>query len=281
LKRLIVDGKTVLYGIIGNPVSHSFSPAMQTSAFQHLGINAVYLPFPTTESNLPHALDALYLLNIRGFNVTVPFKEKIVKHLPLLSDEVKLLGSVNTVVRTDNGWKGYSTDGSGFIRSLKEKKVELAGKSILLAGAGGAARAIALSLANQELASLSILNRTHEKARLLNELLESSGTKTPIKINPINTESFDIIINTTSVGMEGNQCLFTKEQINSSKLVVDIIYNPPETPLLVEARRMGIPGYNGIGMLLFQGIEAFEIWTGEKAPIQVMEESLNNSLAII
>ena len=127
MASIVIDGNTALYGIIGNPLSHTFSPEMHTLSFQHLGINAVYVPFPILEKDLPSLLDAFSMLKIKGFNVTIPYKEKIVPYLDELSPAAKVLGSVNTVVYRDNRWKGYSTDGSGFVRSADIEGIDFKG----------------------------------------------------------------------------------------------------------------------------------------------------------
>ncbi len=280
MKQLIVDGNTALYGIIGNPVNHSFSPDMQTRAFQHLALNAVYLPFPVMENDLPRILDAFKLLKVKGFNITIPYKEKIIPFLDSLSAEAKLLSSVNTVKWTEQGWKGFSTDGTGFIRSLGALDLDLKGKRVMLLGAGGAAKAIAVSLANAGIVHLVIVNRTPERADALAEMVAFCNENVEISCNPDKPLPCDLIVNSTSVGMKNGGCPLDNDQVELCGAVVDIIYNPSRTTLLREAQKRGIPNLNGIGMLLYQGVESFEIWTDQKAPIHVMEESLNKSLAI-
>ena len=274
---ITINGKTSIYGIIGNPVSHSFSPDMQTHAFQSLGLNSVYLPFPTEEDNLPLLLDAFRITGVRGFNVTVPFKEKIIPYLNVLSKDAEILGSVNTVIFGSNGWKGYTTDGSGFIRSLKESRIDISGKRVLLIGAGGSAKAVSLSLAQNKVSSIHINNRTVEKAERLSGILLKENPNLNVEVNPDSNEKYDILINSTSVGMQDEECPVSEAVIRNCKRVIDIIYNPLTTPLLQIAIQNGIPCDNGIGMLLYQGVEAFEIWTGKKAPVILMKERLMKS----
>ncbi|MBU3916850.1 shikimate dehydrogenase [bacterium] len=274
---ITINGKTSIYGIIGNPVSHSFSPDMQTHAFQSLGLNSVYLPFPTEEDNLPLLLDAFRITGVRGFNVTVPFKEKIIPYLNVLSKDAEILGSVNTVIFGSNGWKGYTTDGSGFIRSLKESRIDISGKKVLLIGAGGSAKAVSLSLAQNKVSSIHINNRTVEKAERLSGILLKENPNLNVEVNPDSNEKYDILINSTSVGMQDEECPVSEAVIRNCKRVIDIIYNPLTTPLLQIAIQNGIPCDNGIGMLLYQGVEAFEIWTGKKAPVILMKERLMKS----
>ena len=278
LSCISINGETALYGVIGNPIKHSFSPRMHSLAFQECGINAVYLPFLINESQLPQLLNAFVISGVQGFNVTIPFKEKIVPYLDLLSDEAAMLQSVNTVIRTDDGWKGYSTDGNGFIRSLQAVDISLKGKRILLAGAGGAARAITVSLALAGVSEMVIVNRTQKKADNLAELLHSAIPNLHINtILPVDLQT-DIVINTTSVGMHNDDCPLPDEVLRHCNQVVDIIYNPPETRLLKKAIEWSISHMNGIDMLLYQGVEAFELWTGQKAPVDTMRQSLIDSV---
>ncbi len=278
LSGISINGETALYGVIGNPIRHSFSPKMQTLAFQECSINAVYLPFLIQEFQLPQLLNAFAISGVQGFNITLPFKEKIVPYLDLLSDEATMLQSVNTVILTTEGWKGYSTDGDGFVRSLTAADVSIKGKKVLLAGAGGAARAIAVSLALAGVSELAIVNRTQKKADNLAELLRTTVPNLCINtILPADLQ-MDIVINTTSVGMHDNGCPLPDSVFNHCRQVVDIIYNPPMTPLLKKAAERSVPYMNGIDMLLYQGVEAFEIWTGQKAPVETMRRSLIDSV---
>lgn len=254
---------------------------MQTQAFRHAGLNAVYLAFRIEKKDLPGLLEAFDLLNIRGFNVTVPHKENILPFLTEISKPADILQSVNTVIRTPSGWKGYSTDGEGFIRSLNENGVSVKDKNVLLIGAGGAARAIAVSLAEHGVSSLSVKNRTPERADRLAKLVNAFYPDLPVDCNPENPIPGTIIVNCTSAGMTEGECPVVEDDISGAQLVVDIIYNPPETSLMKMAEIMKIPVMNGIGMLLYQGVEAFEIWTGKAAPIEVMRKSLKKSLAFI
>lgn len=273
-----VDGNTKLFGVIGNPIRHSFSPDMQTKAFQALNINAVYLPFLIEENHLPDLLNAFKITGVQGFNVTVPYKERIIPYLDCVSEGAKSLGSVNTVKLEHGKWKGFSTDGLGFVRSLENAGISLKEKRILLVGAGGAGKAIALSLIHQEITEITILNRTKEKSDKLKSLIKNIQSDLPVFTSFTNGSGFDILINSTSVGMKGNQCPVTDEMIEMSDCIIDIIYNPPQTPLIKKALNKGIPCMNGIDMLLYQGVESFEIWTGQKAPVNVMNESLVKSL---
>lgn len=277
-----MDGKTKLFGIIGNPVTHSFSPAMHTAAFQAVGINAVYLPFQISESFLPDCILSFRELHVLGFNVTVPYKEAVMPFLDVISEEARLIGAVNTVVYNGNQWIGYNTDGLGFVQSLKEKTGSIQGNQVTLLGAGGSARSIAYSLLKENVDRLTIWNRTQEKAEQLIEELQNLFPDADIRyINNLESESTGILINTTSVGMDGKSSpLDSSVSLQACKLTADIIYNPSRTPLLRSAEKAGIPVLNGIGMLLYQGTAAFEIFTGTQAPVEVMRKSLLDSLHV-
>ena len=277
MSQITVNGRTKLYGIVGNPVDHSFSPLMHSVAFQKIGYNAVYLPFPIEENRLGRLLEAFRLIGVLGFNVTIPFKEKIVPYLDRLSPAANTLQSVNTVVRVDDLWVGDSTDGSGFVRSLEETNVEITDQSVLLIGAGGSARAIAYALAEKKIKRLQIVNRTKEKAEAMKNMLGSSYPRIQVNISQEIRESFDILINCTSVGTKEGASPVSEEEMCRCRQIIDIIYNPLQTTLLKKAGKKGLSWQNGLGMLLYQGVEAFEIWTGRHAPVDTMKNILFNS----
>ncbi len=278
-----VTGKTAVYGIFGYPVKHSLSPLMQNSAFSKKAIDAVYVPFEVPPENLKEAVEGVRALGIKGLNVTVPHKERIVEHLDYLSDEAELLGAVNTVKNENGELTGYNTDAEGFLRSLLEEGVELEGKRALMFGAGGAARAVGYALLKGGVKFLNIVNRNFSRGKEVGELLGKLGNVLvyPLKESTVEIllRKVDLIINTTSLGMKPDDPhLFDYSKIPSGVTVVDIIYNPPETPLLKAAREKGCKTVNGLGMLVHQGAVAFEIWTGEKAPVETMREVLKREL---
>lgn len=267
-----INGKTALYGIIGNPVAHSFSPAMHSRAFQALGINAFYLPFPIEPGDLAQVPQAFRIASVQGFNVTVPFKEKIGQYLDVLSEEARALGSVNTVWQEEGIWHGHSTDGPGFVRGLTERGWDPAGLDVTLLGAGGSAKAIAFSLLKAGAAKLHLVNRTEAKAeQLAQDLNKTFGDQRVLVGLP---KGADLLVNCTSVGLKDTSTPLERGELRRFKRVVDIIYNPPQTRLLQDAQDLGLEWDNGLAMLLYQGVEAFEIWTGQKAPVQLMKETL-------
>ena len=278
-----ITGKTSVYGIFGYPVKHSLSPLMQNTAFKELGIDAVYVPFEVRPENLKEAVDGVRALDIKGLNVTVPHKERVIEHLDYLSDDAELLGAVNTVKNENGELTGYNTDAEGFLRSLIEEGVELEGKRALMFGAGGAARAVGYALLKGGVKFLNIVNRNFSRAKEVGELLSKRGNVLvyPLKGSTVEAllKDVDLIVNTTSVGMKPEDpVLFDYSKIPEGITVVDIIYNPPETPLLKAAKERGCKTVNGLGMLVHQGAVAFEIWTGEKAPVETMREVLEREL---
>jgi shikimate dehydrogenase len=278
-----ITGKTAVYGIIGHPVKHSLSPLMQTEAFKEAGIDAVYVPFEVEPENLEEAVSGLRALSVKGFNITVPHKERVAQLLDFLTEDAEVLGAVNTVKNENGELTGYNTDAEGFLRSLVEEGVELSGKRVLMFGAGGAARAVGYALLKGGVKFLNIVNRNFSRAKAVAELLGKRGNVLvyPLKESTVEVllKDADVIVNTTSVGMkEDDPPLFDYSKIPEGITVVDIIYNPPETPLLKAAKEKGCKTVNGLGMLVHQGAVAFEIWTGKEAPVERMREVLEREL---
>lgn len=276
-----ISGETQLYGIFGYPVKHSKSPQFQTSAFSYLNIPAVYLPFEIKPEDLEKAIQSIKILNIKGVNITVPHKEEVIKYLNEVSEEVKYIKACNTIKNIDGYLIGYNTDAEGFIRGLKELEPNLEGKNVLVLGAGGASRAVVYALLKEGVNKIYQANRTLEKVYKIIEDFKSL-TKfadeiiMPIPYNKIECcvlPSVDIIINTTSVGLhEDDKPLFDYSKIQPKHTVVDIIYK--KTPLLKTAEEKGCKYQDGLPMLLYQGAKAFEIWTGKKAPVEMMKKAL-------
>ncbi|RUM89399.1 MAG: shikimate dehydrogenase [Thermovibrio sp.] len=278
-----ITGKTSVYGIVGFPVKHSLSPVMQTAAFEEAGIDAVYVPFEVKPELLKEAVEGLKALGVKGFNVTVPHKEKVIESLDYLSDETEAIGAVNTVKNEEGKLTGYNTDAEGFIRSLQEEGIDLKGKRVLMFGAGGAAKAVGYALLREGVKFLNVVNRDFSRGKKLGDLLGKFGNVLvyPLKEGTVEVllKDADVIVNTTSVGLRRDDPqLFDYSKIPKGIVVVDIIYNPPETPLLRAARERGCKTVNGLGMLIHQGAVAFEIWTGVRAPVEKMREVLVGEL---
>ena len=283
------EKKPAIYGVVGYPVKHSFSPGMHNAAFKSLGINAAYLAFEIKPDGLPAFLKNLNKLGIAGVNLTVPHKEIAFKRLRYVSDEAKTSGTVNTIKNSKGKLFGDSTDAYGLLSSLREefKLTSLRNKSILLLGAGGAANAVAAALASSGIITLYISNRTHEKAVRLAEKTEAA-TSTRCVAVPLYDKAVsmiisdvDILINATSSGLKlTDKSPVTGSALRKGLLVYDMIYNPPVTRLLKEAKKAGAAGVNGLGMLLHQGARAFTIWTGKKAPLSVMRKAIKSSIKL-
>ncbi len=281
---MILTGETQVYGIIGYPVKHSKSPTFQTAAFQHSGINAVYVPFHVKPEDLPKAIEGIRALSIKGVNVTVPHKEEVLKYVNEHSEEVKYIGAANTIENIEGYLKAYNTDSYGFIRGLKEllseTKKEISQLKFLVIGAGGASRAVLYGLLKEGAKKVYISNRTVDKAKKiiddfsnLNRFIES--TFSPISLSDIEKylSDTDVIVNTTSVGLkEDDPPLFDYDKIEKRHVVIDIIYK--KTPLLKKAEEKGCLWQDGLPMLLYQGARSFEIWTKRKAPVDIMKKFL-------
>ncbi len=278
-----ITGKTLVYGIIGYPVNHSLSPLMQTAAFSSCGIDAVYVPFPVKTGNLKEAVEGIKSLSIKGVNVTVPFKEEVVSLLDYVEGDAQFLEAVNTVKNEGGILTGYNTDADGFIDSLKEEGIEVKGKRVTMIGAGGAAKAVGYAVLKERASFLNVVNRNFKRAKELGEKLGTFGNVLvyPLKGGTMEVllSDTDILINTTSVGLKSDDPkLFDYGKIPEGITVVDIIYNPPETPLLKAARERGCRTLNGIGMLVHQGARSFRIWTGVEAPVEKMRQAIEEAL---
>jgi shikimate dehydrogenase len=281
-----ISGKTKLCGVIGDPIEHTLSPAMQNAAFEHLKLDWVFLAFRVKANEVENALRGMRGLGIRGLNVTMPHKNAVIAYLDKVDETAKFLGSVNTIVSDNGELHGFSTDGLGAVNALKENGVKLSGKKVVLLGAGGAAKAIAFALA-KETRELIILNRTSEKTKELTAALSSrfgkkvAGERLTPKITQKHLENADILVNATSVGMhpQADQSLVAPQWLKRSLTVMDIVYNPMETRLAKDAKAAGAHVVSGVEMLIYQGAASFEIWTGHKAPVEVMRKAALSQLS--
>ncbi len=279
----MLNSQTEIYGVLGYPVKHSLSPSFHNSALRHLGINAVYLAFEVAPSNLSDAINGIQSLGIQGCNLTVPHKTKVIPLLDQISPEAQIIGAVNTVSLDKNRHlTGYNTDGIGFLRSLNALNCKVLKQKVLILGAGGSTRAIAYTLAKSMVSQITIVNRTVQKAENLAEEFAPLFPEVFFegkKIEDLQGQSFDLVVNTTTVGMDGQSSILDLKQLSQVGSVVDIIYTPAKTPLMKQAERLKIPTINGIGMLLHQGAKSFEIWTKQSAPIDIMQNALLQQLS--
>lgn len=283
---MVIKGSTKVVGLIGEPVEHSFSPPMHNEAFKILGLDYVYVPFNVSPDNLKSAIEGANSLNIQGLNVTIPHKINVIKYLKELDPIAELIGAVNTI--DFKNLKGYNTDGIGCIRAIEEV-TKIKDKNIVVAGAGGAARAIVFYLAKYGAEEVNILNRNLKKAENLASDLLASNLISNVNSSDISEISkfisdADILIDTTPIGMHPNvsdEPIVKAADIHEELVVNDIVYNPNETVLLKEAIKANAKVVYGIKMLLYQGAESFKIWTGREAPIDVMEAKLKETLNVI
>lgn len=270
-----IDSSTGLYCLIGDPVEKSLSPEIHNFSFKLNEIDGVYVAFQAKSEYLEQAVSGIKALGIKGFNVTIPHKVDIIKYLDELDREAELLGAVNTVKNEGGKLKGYNTDGRGFVELLKSSGVEPKGKKVIMIGAGGASRAIAMSLGLEGASDIAIINRTAEKGR---ELAEEIAAKIPglyAKHEIDSLEDYDIIINCTSVGMYPNtdEMPFDISRLSKRCVVADIVYKPLKTKFLIEAEKAGHKTVEGLGMLVNQALLSEEIWIeGRIEKREVVEE---------
>jgi len=276
----MVDAKTKVVGLIGHPVEHSFSPIMHNAAFKDKGLNYIYVAFDVLPENLKYVIDGAKALGIVGFNVTIPHKIEIMKYLDEIDEDAQLIGAVNTIKIEDGKAIGYNTDGIGARKALEEEIGKVKGKNIVIYGAGGAARAVAFELAKDN--NIIIANRTVEKAeKLAKEIAEKLNKKfgEEVKFSGLDVDlnGIDIIINATPIGMYPNvdaEPIVKAENMREDMVVMDLVYNPLETVLLKEAKKVNAKTINGLGMLIYQGAVAFKIWTGVEPNIDVMKNAI-------
>lgn len=284
-----ISGATTVTGVFGWPVRHTLSPPMHNAAFAALGLNWAYVPFGVHPDALATAIAGIDALGIRGVNVTIPHKAAVVEYLDKLDPMAEMLEAVNTVDVCDGRLSGYNTDGPGFVASMHEIGWSAEGRAVTIIGAGGSSRAVAYALLLDKPGRLSIINRTPEKAetmaRLLAEIapadVEAAGDITvgglTGKVAEQLVRDADIIVDCTSVGMYPDvdvAPVVPPEWLHEGQLVCDLTYNPRQTVLLDAARRHGAATLDGTGMLVHQGAIAFEKWTSQQAPVEVMRQAL-------
>ena len=280
-----ITGHTGLVALLGSPVAHSLSPLMHNEAFRLLGLDVVYLCFDVAEGQLETVVRGLREIHIKGFNVTMPHKGHILPLLDEVSPAARLVGAVNTVVQKDGKLYGHNTDGIGFVRSLLDQGTDVAGKDVTILGAGGAATALLAQMALDGARSIHVCLRTTSRhAAAMQSLAARVQEETSCKISLVPFEdmgapirSSHLLVNATNVGMgEGSlDCPLTDLSLLRSDLfVADVIYHPQKTRLLAEAENRGARTMNGLGMLLYQGAEAFRLWTGREMPIEAVKKKV-------
>jgi len=281
----LISGETKVCGIIGDPIEHTMSPVMHNAAFEKLGLDYLYVPFRVRQEELGKAVAGMRALNIRGLNVTIPHKVAVIPFLDKLESLAEKIGAINTIVNDEGVLTGYNTDATGFLQALLEQGVAPEGKNMVILGAGGASRAISFILAERG-ANLVILNRQLGRAEDLARRIAQVFRKeiTALTLSKENLAdvlaSADILVNTTSVGMvpDIDETPVPAGLLNPCLTVFDIVYNPVQTRLLKEAEVAGAETINGLEMLVWQGALAFEKWTEQKAPLDLMKREAIKAL---
>ena len=261
-----INGLTRTCGLIGDPVEHTLSPVIHNTLAQLMGINLTYVPFRVKKDELFDAITGAYGLNVLGLNVTVPHKESVTGYLSDIDELAKTIGAVNTLVRCENGYKGYNTDMPGLYRAMCSEQIAVDDSDVIILGAGGVARAVAVMLSNKA-KKIYILNRTVEKAEIIAKEVNAYAGKEVAKALSLdgykNLQGSYLAIQATNVGMYPNVDEVLVEDMEFYKMIhtgYDLIYNPGETKFMKLVKQAGSPAYNGLKMLLYQGIIAFELW---------------------
>ena len=281
-----ITGYTTLIGLLATPIKHTSSPKMHNEAFQYLGLDYAYLAFEVGNDGLEAAVNGLKAMQARGCNVSMPNKTVIHKYLDKLTPAAEMTGAVNTVINDNGVLTGTITDGVGYMRSIKERGFDIIGKKMTIVGAGGAATAIQVQAALDGVKELSIFNkkdefydRAIETVKIINEKTDCKATLYDLDdkeaLRREIADSF-IFTNATGVGMKPllGQTYIEKDMLRPDLIVSDVVYAPAKTRLLEIAEEVGCPTINGLGMMLFQGAEAFKLWTGQEMPIEHMKEFL-------
>ncbi len=273
-----------IYGLVGYPIKHSFSPAMHNAAFHHLKINAEYRLFEKSPEELDSFMRSLLGEGISGLNITVPFKERVLDFVDLDKESFYLrqVGAVNTLVLKDNSWKGFNTDIPGFSRHIREN-IDPKDKRVAILGAGGASRAVCYALAGMGVKSISLYDldilKAHSLIAMMSRLYPGFDIHAFSNVQKLDIRNKDLLINATPVGIKRTDpCLIGEDSLHKDLFVYDLLYNPPKTKLLSLAQKKGLKSQNGLGMLLYQGMLSFKHWTGLDAPEDVMRRALEKEL---
>jgi len=272
-----------LYAVIGDPIAQSKSPLMHNAAFAKLRLDALYAAFLVKEDELERFIAEIKSSNIAGLNVTIPHKLNVMKYLDVIDEDAKELGAVNTIVNDGGKLIGYNTDGIGYVRSLKEEAIpSLQQKQIVVIGAGGAARGIVHALLKEEPASVTIVNRTLERANELVSSLNHNGELVAEEMGQLQQlcADADVVINTTSVGMypHADEQPAQGNWLKKGAVASDLIYNPLYTAFVEDAAKHECVKHGGLGMFIYQGAFAFEYWTGKQAPVEAMKQVVLDAL---
>jgi shikimate dehydrogenase len=281
VSRRMISGKTRLLALIGHPVGHSLSPAMHNAAFVADGLDFIYVCLDVDPDELPAAVRGLRALKLRGFNVTMPHKRAMIPLVDELDEEARVSGALNTVVIEDSKMRGFNTDGGGMVMACQEAGIELAGKSVLLLGAGGAAAAIAVAFGKARVGELHIANRHVSRAARLRDELHKTGMER-LAVHPFGgfedeIPEAEIVINATPLGMKGEDPMpVPSGYVQKGRAFCDAVYRPgTQTPLVRLARERDVPVVAGDRMLLYQGVLAQKLWTGREPNVKAMDRAIS------
>ena len=280
-----ITGHTVLTALLGSPVAHSISPMMHNESFRLLGLDYAYLAFDVDLEHLKIAVDGLKTMNCRGFNCTMPHKTLVCEYVDHMSDAAKLIGAVNTVVNDNGILTGHNTDGIGYMQSVKAAGFDIIDKNMTLFGVGGAATAILAQAALDGVKNINVFNRKSASFDKAIPFIDKLNRETNCNVSLYDLadetmlrkslQDSQILTNGTSVGMAPNTdatILTDTSMLHEGLIVSDVIYNPEETLLMKQAKSAGCRTFNGLYMLLYQGAEAFKIWTGKEMPVEIIKK---------
>ncbi len=280
-RHLELSGSTRIAGVIGDPVRHSLSPLIHNAGFAELGLDWAYVALPVAAGDGAAAVEAMRTFGIDGLSVTMPHKDVVAATVDQQSPAVQALGACNCVYRDGDQLVGDNTDGAGFVASLTAEGVEVAGRSVGVIGAGGAARAIVDAVGRADASRIVIVNRSQDRANVAAALSDAAVVGDVAALGDV-----DIVVNATSIGMgaptsstEPGDVPVDPQRLDTNHVVVDIAYQPLVTPLMAQCEARGIRTIGGLGMLIHQAAAAFEHWTGEKAPVEAMTQAVNDHLA--
>lgn len=276
-----ISSKTKVYSVIGHPISQSFSPKIHNYLFEKYNIDAVYVSYDVDPKHIKEGIEGIRHLGIMGTNVTIPHKIEVMKYLDYIDEKAKLVKSVNTIKNVDGKLYGYNTDGAGLTKSIKDASSEtIEGKRVLIIGAGGACRSIAIQLAIENAKSIEIVNRSIEKAQVIvdtiNENFDTKAVAASKTITQEDIDNADILINTTPIGMGTDESPIDTSLVPPKNMIVaDAVYKPHETALIKWGLKYNLKIAYGIQMLINQGVHSFSIWTGICPTLEDTENILN------
>lgn len=281
MNSFFIKGDTQVFAVFGDPISHSLSPVMHNAAFQALGLNCVYIPYQVRPGQLHNGVLGIRALNLKGVNITIPHKQAVMGELDEIFGDSLLSGSVNTIINRNGKLYGASTDGIGLVRSLKEEGgFEVAGKNVLLLGAGGSAAAVIYRLIADDVNSITVLNRSSKNAAYLRQkVLDDTGFRLDTgeyqRLSSLEWDSIDLVVNATSVGLRDQDSLVPQQYLHPKLFIYDLVYRiGGSTTLIEQAVRAGCSVLSGLSLLLYQGAESFRLWFEVDPPIKVMREAL-------